>query len=539
MSQKKICVVGAGRWGKNHVKTLANIGVLSGLVDTNEDTLKKFKNEYKDLNTFTSLDDAMAHGFDGFTVATPAETHVAVARKLILHGCPLLVEKPLALNSTDAKMLKQLAEKHNVPLMVGHVLLFHPAIKKMKELIDSGKIGKLEYLYTNRLNLGTVRTEENILWSFAPHDISIFQFFIDEYPVRVESSGGAFVQPHIHDTTMTTLNYPNNVVGHIFVSWLHPFKEHRIVVIGSKGMLSFEDSSEQKEVFFYEKGIDWVEGEPIPREGPTETISYERSMPLTEELSYFIEHLEKEPSVANAKNGVEVLEILEKASESLYESERASNLTESNAGNKNANNDYFVHESAFVDKNVGIGKGTKVWHFSHIQSNSKIGENCSLGQNVNVANNVIIGNNVKVQNNVSIYQGVELEDYVFCGPSMVFTNVNNPRSEFPQRGGEFYDKTLVKRGSSIGANATIVCGTTLGKYSFIAAGAVVTKDVPDYALMVGVPAKQSGWICRCGTQLSLKNGKSKCTNCSRTYRLENSQLVCVKEEPVNLQAKEA
>ena len=154
-----------------------------------------------------------------------------------------------------------------------------------------------------------------------------------------------------------------------------------------------------------------------------------------------------------------------------------------------AEKDYFIHESSYVDDNVEIGKGTKIWHFSHIQSDAKIGKNCSIGQNVNIGNNVIIGNNVKIQNNVSIYEGVELEDYVFCGPSMVFTNIKLPRSEFPQRGSQYYAKTLVKKSASIGANATIVCGVTIGEYAFIGSGAVVTKDVPPYSLVVGNPGR--------------------------------------------------
>ena len=183
--------------------------------------------------------------------------------------------------------------------------------------------------------------------------------------------------------------------------------------------------------------------------------------------------------------------------------------------------DYFVHESSYVDDNVKIGKGTKIWHFSHIQSGSVIGEGCIFGQNVNVGNNVIIGNKCKVQNNVSIYEGVELEDYVFCGPSMVFTNIKLPRSEFPQRGSEFYLKTLVKKSASIGANATIVCGVTLGEYSFIGSGAVVTKDVPAYALVAGVPGRIIGWVNEKGENLNLDdNGVSLCGN----YKLIDGKL---------------
>ena len=162
--------------------------------------------------------------------------------------------------------------------------------------------------------------------------------------------------------------------------------------------------------------------------------------------------------------------------------------------------DYFCHKSSFIDENVIVGKGTKIWHFSHIQSGAVIGEECSLGQNVNIGNNVHIGNNVKIQNNVSVYEGVELEDYVFCGPSVVFTNIKIPRSEFPQRGTEYYSKTIVKKSTSIGANATIVCGVTIGEYALIGAGAVVTKDVPPFSLVAGNPGKIIGEVDKNGNR---------------------------------------
>jgi len=193
-------------------------------------------------------------------------------------------------------------------------------------------------------------------------------------------------------------------------------------------------------------------------------------------------------------------------------------------------NDFFVHESSYVDDNVQIGEGTKIWHFSHIQSGSVIGKKCVFGQNVNVGNNVRIGNFCKVQNNVSIYEGVELADYVFCGPSMVFTNIIEPRCEFPQRGAEFYLKTHVGQGASIGANATIVCGNDIGRFAFIAAGAVVAKDVPDYALMAGVPAKRIGWMSRHGARLPKPDtdGIMTCPKSNWRYKLEGEEkLVCL------------
>ena len=188
--------------------------------------------------------------------------------------------------------------------------------------------------------------------------------------------------------------------------------------------------------------------------------------------------------------------------------------------------DYFVHESSYVDTNVKICQGTKIWHFCHIQSGAYIGENCSIGQNVNIAANVQVGNHVKIQNNVSIYEGVELEDYVFCGPSMVFTNDLTPRSKYP-KGPSNYQKTLVKYGATIGANATIVCGNSIGKWAMIASGAVITKNVPNHALFAGVPAKQIGWVCECGLRL---NEKLTCYKCKREYTLKFNELISVKGE---------
>lgn len=186
---------------------------------------------------------------------------------------------------------------------------------------------------------------------------------------------------------------------------------------------------------------------------------------------------------------------------------------------------FYVHPSSFVDEDVIIGEGTKIWHFCHIQSGARIGRNCVLGQNVNVANNVIIGNNVKVQNNVSVYEGVVLEDYVFCGPSMVFTNIIDPRSKYPQVGSKYYKKTIVKEGATLGANCTIVCGHILGRYCFVGAGAVVVKDVPAYALVTGNPARLIGWMSEAGRKLNFnEQGIALCEKSGKRYKLESGMV---------------
>ena len=319
MSSKNVCVIGAGYWGKNHIRTLNELGYLGGIVESNQETLNRFAEQYPDVKGFISLDDALQDDqFSGFTIATPAETHYPLAKQIMEAGKHVLVEKPLTLQEDHAKELVRLSEENNVNLMVGHVLLFHPAIKKIKALIDSGKIGKLQYIYSNRLNLGQVRTEENVFWSLAPHDISIFQYFTETFPEAIHASGSTFLQKGIHDSTLTQFKYPNGIEGHIFVSWLHPFKEHRLVVIGSEAMITFEDSSEGKPLKLYAKKFDMAKGVPEKIDGPVTLIDYEQKMALTEELRYFVNHLDgRKPKIANGEHALEVMQILIEASKQL------------------------------------------------------------------------------------------------------------------------------------------------------------------------------------------------------------------------------
>jgi UDP-2-acetamido-3-amino-2,3-dideoxy-glucuronate N-acetyltransferase len=221
----------------------------------------------------------------------------------------------------------------------------------------------------------------------------------------------------------------------------------------------------------------------------------------------------------DGENGLRVLRVLHAAGQSVRDHGQPVPFEGAKAPR------YFAHPSAFIDNPCEIGDNTKIWHFSHVMSGCTIGANCNLGQNVNVASGVRIGKNVKIQNNVSLYTGVELEDGVFCGPSMVFTNVMTPRSHVNRKSD--YQRTLVKRGSSLGANSTIVCGVTIGEFAFVGAGAVVTKDVPPHALVVGVPARQIGWVCSCGIRLYEMASRTACTVCGNRYRIEDGLLLAV------------
>lgn len=308
---KRICVIGGGRWGKNHIRTLHQLGSLAAIAEANEAKLNEHLAAYPEAKGYTSVDEAIEAAYDGYTLATPAESHFDIAMKIISRGLNIMIEKPMTLTSEQSEILVAEAKKSGSRLMVGHILLFHPAIRKIKEVIASGKIGKLFYIYSTRLNLGTVRTEESVFSSFAPHDISVLDYLVGAKAIKIEAKGSKFLQDKVYDTTMTQFDYPDGVSAHIFVSWLHPFKEQLLVVVGSKGMISFDDSTKEKEIHFYNKRIDFENGIPVKVEEPDEIIDYEKRMPLEEELRYFVEHLDSTIEINTGENGLEVVRVLE------------------------------------------------------------------------------------------------------------------------------------------------------------------------------------------------------------------------------------
>ena len=507
--KKNIALIGLGYWGKNILRNLYELEIIHTACDSSSAVIALHKKKFTGINYFTSIDDVLKNKeIKGVVIATPASTHYDLVKRAIIAGKDVFVEKPLALTVKHGEELLELAKKQEKILMVGHILQYHPAIIKLKDLILSGELGKIQYIYSNRLNIGKLRTEENILWSFAPHDISIILMLIGEEPVNVRAFGGDYLNKGIYDTTLTTLEFKNGIKGHIFVNWLHPYKEQKLIVVGSKGMAVFDDISKEK-LFIYPHKIEWKDGKiPVACKEDYKVVNIDdKEEPLKLELKHFAECIEnRKTPKTDGYEGVKVLKILEAAEKSLLisKSDKETNDKETNIEKKDL--DYYSHESTYIDDNVKIGKGTKIWHFSHILKNSIVGEGSVIGQNVVIGPDVTVGNKCKIQNNVSLYKGVTLEDEVFCGPSCVFTNVYNPRA-FIERKNEFRP-TLVKRGASIGANSTIVCGVTIGKYAIIGAGAVVKADVPDYAIVVGVPAKQKGWACKCGTTLKFQDSQT-------------------------------
>jgi len=530
-NKRTIALIGLGYWGKNILRNLYEIDVLHTACDSSLETINEHRTKFFDINFTTSIDEVLSNpDIKAVIVATPAITHFKIAKKVILSGKDVLVEKPLALTVKEGEELITIADEQRTILMVGHILLYHPAVQKLKELIISGELGKVQYIYSNRLNIGKFRTEENILWSFAPHDISVILYLIGEEPLFISAMGGDYLNKGIYDITLTNLEFRNGIKGHIFVSWIHPFKEQKLVIVGSKAMAVFDDLSKEK-LFLYPHRVEWRNGKiPIAQKADCQTIPVQEEEPLRNELSHFIECItERKKPLTDGKEALEVLKILSLAEDSMKNRKRIKIYNEAchTDISHRCTSPIFIHESSYVDENVTIGKGTKIWHFSHILRNSQIGRDCIIGQNVVVGPNVTIGDRCKIQNNVSIYKGVTLEDDVFCGPSCVFTNVYNPRA-FIERKNEFR-KTLVKKGATIGANATIICGTTIGRYAFVGAGAVVKSDIPDYGIAVGVPTRIIGWACKCGTTLKFNKGYAICDYCKNEYRLNNGSLEIVIE----------
>jgi UDP-2-acetamido-3-amino-2,3-dideoxy-glucuronate N-acetyltransferase len=509
-NQFKVSVVGCGHWGKNLVRNFAELGALEAVSDINKELVQIMSKQYK--VPALSFEQVLKSDVQGVVIAAPAILHYELTKQALLANKHCFVEKPLALKKEHAQELCDLAKKQKKILMVGHLLQYHPAFVELKKLVAEGTLGTLQSVYSNRLSFGKVRTEENVLWSFAPHDISMVLELIEDIPEKIYATGASYLQPSIHDTVTLHTTFKNGVSAKVFVSWLYPIKEHKIVIVGDKGMAIFDDTLPwDKKLALYPHKIEWKDGAPRSIKKELVFISLEEKEPLKEECQHFIDCIQQgKRSKTDGFEGLRVVQVLEAAQKSLD--------TKTEIALESKSENYFKHKTAFVDEGSEIGVDTKIWHFSHILKGTKIGSNCVIGQNVMIGPDVVVGDNCKIQNNVSLYKGVVLEEGVFCGPSCVFTNVNNPRAQVERK--DEFRPTYVEKGVTIGANATIICGKRLGAYSFIGAGAVVTKDVKSHALVVGTPAKQIGWVSHAGEKLG---NDLLCPREGRFYRVDENE----------------
>ncbi len=512
----KVAVIGSGYWGKNLVRNFSGLGALACVCDKNETILKNFQEQYQGLEICLAVHDVLNRkDIQGVVIATPAETHYTLAKEALLAGKNVYVEKPLVLFEDQCRELINMAEGKGLVLMVGHLLQYHPVFIRLKQLVASGDLGRINYIYSHRLNLGKIRREENILWSFAPHDISMILALAGEMPENVLATGGNYLHQQIADVTTTHMEFPSGLRAHIFVSWLHPFKEQKLVVVGERKMAVFNDTLPWGEkLALYPHKIRWEGNIPVPDKAEKEHVDVAEGEPLRSECAHFLECIQEgKTPLTDGREGLSVLTVLNAAQKSLNEGGEKITFPDTPPDQAEADKPAFMaHESACVDKGARIGSGSKIWHFSHIMSGTVIGQRCNIGQNVVIGPDVTIGDGCKIQNNVSVYKGVTLEEEVFCGPSMVFTNVFNPRAHIRRM--DEVRPTLVKKRATLGANCTIVCGLTIGTYALVGAGAVVTRDVPDHALVAGNPARQTAWMCECGVKLDTENA---CPACGSHY----------------------
>lgn len=308
-----VTVIGCGYWGKNLVRNFHQLGALAMVCDTTAEGRAVAAKIAPGVPVAASLDDVTT---GAVVIATPAETHFALVHDALSAGRDVFVEKPMALTYDQGRQLVRLAEAKQRILMVGHVLEYHPAILKLRELIRDDRLGKIRYIYSNRLSLGKVRREENILWSFAPHDIAVILRLMETAPFQVVACGGSYVQPNIADVTITNLLFDNGVRAHIFVSWLHPFKEQRLVVIGSQKMASFDDVN--KQLILYDERVDIQEGMPIPIKGEGERIEFAADEPLRLECEAFLRAVAtRQAPLTDGRSGLQVLQVLQAAQRSL------------------------------------------------------------------------------------------------------------------------------------------------------------------------------------------------------------------------------
>ena len=521
-----LAVIGAGHWGKNLIRNFYELGVLKLICDKNEALLSKSQAKYAGVQVCLALNDVLSRpDIDAVAVASPAETHSAIAKEALMAGKHVFVEKPLALEEKCAKEVNALSIKLDRVLMVGHLLQYHPVFLKLKQMIKNGDLGRINYIYSHRLNLGKIRREENILWSFAPHDISMILSLAGKEPDQVMATSGNYLHKNIADVTTTHLEFATGLKAHIFVSWLHPFKEQKMVVVGDEKMAVFDDTAPWSDkLLLYNHEINWKNNIPIPARAEPERLAISGKEPLKSECEHFLHCIRSgETPRTDGLEGLRVLKVLKASQRSLDNKSEWIRINRNNHSNgvlsESNFSSYHAHPTAVIDDNVTIGNDTRIWHFSHIIDGSVVGQRCNIGQNVVIGPDASVGDGCKIQNNVSLYKGVTLEDGVFCGPSVVFTNVHNPRAHIKRMSEA--QPTLVRKGATLGANCTIVCGNTIGSYAFVGAGSVVTKNIPDHALVVGNPAKRVGWVCECATRL---DHSFTCNACGKVYDKQQGRL---------------
>jgi len=476
-----IGIVGGGYWGKNLIREFNACGVLGYICDINENALKEHVKTYPSIkNTFTSLDEMLLQeDMTMVCIALPAEMHYDACLKALNANKDVFVEKPFVLNVEQGEELVRLAKEKNRILMVGHIMNYHMGIQHIKRILKEEVTGPIKYITCNRKSHGIYRQCENVFWSFAVHDMSvILSLFNNPILSNISCNSHGFITSGIADVCNTSFIINNNVYVNINVDWNSPRKEQNMTIVCQNKIIVFDNVLNRVEVFNNYITESKVANKTLPE------ITTFTGTPLQNECEHFIACCkDRQTPLTDGNEGLRVVKAMLQCNPVVTETP-------------------FIHPSSIVDSGSLIGTGTKIWHWCHITEQAIIGNKCSIGQNCYVAGT--LGNNCKLQNNVSIYLGVKAGNNVFFGPSCVLTNDKSPRSGFSKHGK--YIETTIEDDVTIGANATIVCGITLGKGCMIGAGSVVAKNVRPNTLVIGNPAREIGVVFDQGDRLLYKDG---------------------------------
>jgi len=515
-----VAVIGAAGHGMNLVRNFNRLRALSAVCEKDNAVLRQLGEQYPEAKRVAHPNEIIDDPTIGaVAVAGPLEHRASLVATALEAGKHVLAQRPLLCE--DAAALVALAEEKGKVLMVDHVLNYHPAFLELQALVAAGELGQIRTIYSERTHHAAFRHHEHPVYALAPNDLAMILALADTRPVDVTTVSGSF-RDGIPEVNHTHLNLGEGLSARTFVSWLHPFRSQRLVVVGTTQTAVFDETlpwREKLRLYRLESNLE------IPNLADAEPrdIALSGTEPLHTACEHFLTCIDNgDTPRTGGRFALDVIQTLEKALRSLEASQHRyeQNRVASEPRPETPGRAFFAHPTAVIDEDVTIGEGSRVWHFSHIREGSRLGEQTTVGQNVMIGPDVSIGSGCKIQNNVSVFEGVRLEDNVFCGPGMVFTNVLVPRAEISQR--EAFVETVVREGVTIGANATVLCGRTLGRYAFVGAGAVVTHDVPAHAMVYGNPAVFVDWVCCCGHKLSKK---LICRECGKSFVKDGEELV--------------
>ncbi len=539
ISRIQIAIIGCGRLAKELIETFYDLGVLKIICDTNNNDLSWYKKHFDNLQTNTSYDEILDdNSITGVVIAHPFENHGDIARKALLARKHVYLCRPLVIVDKTKKELLSLAKKQKRIVMIGKNLHNYPVFPLLKEMVSSGELGTLKYIHANRLSTGTIKEDENILWSFSPQDISLIIGLAGQMPEFVAATGANFYHSNMADLTSSFMHFPTGLRAHIFVSWLHSEKEHKLVVVGDKKIAVFQDQKTPiQKLHIYPHQISWDTNIPVPQKSKAEIINIYPNELLKEDCDNFLQIINGQRDYAdNGNEGKQVLDVLNASQLSINQDGKKIYLAQT-LGKEKGYATSPIFDPPQMEDRIG-----KIITLVDVKNSPRLEKHMvnnpfqkSIPPNSHKTEMSFLpfqrltqdGKGCRINNNISIYKDLILESELFNPSSQSFSATTQ---HFLANDPKKVQLTIIKKGATLGANCTIARGKTIGEYAYVGAGAVVLEDVPAHALVVGNPAKIKGWLCRCGNRLRFsRDNKSSCASCLFRYIVEEDDILFVSD----------